>query len=144
VLGADGKPTNLYEKIMRSDKLDAVQKERVLNALAEVKDAYRRIDAAVDAAAPPDSGARGYQDVNWKHTRAEVDQVLDAAAKMGLSPIETENAMLASIFSDSVKFPQGDPHNKPNFLVHNMDGAKAAAEVLPRYLDWSIPLFVDT
>ncbi len=135
VMGDDGKPTNLYEKLMRSDKLDAAQKERVLNALAEVNDAYYRIEAAV----PADSDAKGYQDVNWKHTRGEVDQVLDSAGRMGLSPVETENALLASIFSDSVKFGKGDPHNNPNFLVHNIDGAKAAAEVLPRYFDLSVP-----
>src|SRR5262249_41388095 len=129
VMGDDGKPTNLFDKLMRSNKLDADQKTRILDALAEVKDAYYRIEAGV----PADADAKGYQDVNWKHTRAEVDQVLDSAGKMGLSPVETENALFASIFSDSVKFAKGDPNNKPNFLIHNVDGAKAAAEVLPRY-----------
>src|SRR4030095_3796430 len=41
-----------------------------------------------------------------------------------------------SIFSDSVKFPPGE---RANFIVHHVDGAKAAAEILPRYFDVSAP-----
>lgn len=137
VVGLDGTPTNLLDKLdklVATEKLGAGQRTRILNILAEVRTALKRIDDAL----PEGSPAKGYQDVNWKHTRAEVDQVIDAAIKHGLDAHEMENAIIASIFSDSAKFPK--TLNSPgNFLVHNIDGARAAAEVLPRYLDMSAP-----
>jgi hypothetical protein len=61
--------------------------------------------------------------MNWKHTRAEIDQVLEAAKLLNLNAEETADAILASIFSDSVK-------NRKNFITHNIDGAYGASEVL--------------
>ncbi len=58
--------------------------------------------------------------------------------KNKLSPHEIENAIIASMFSDSVKFPKV-PGENGKFRVHNIDGARAAAEVLPRYFDLSAP-----
>jgi hypothetical protein len=58
--------------------------------------------------------------MNWKHTRAEVNQVYEAARLLNLDPEETRDAIIASIFSDAVK-------NRTNFLIHNIHGAQAAA-----------------
>ena len=137
VVGLDGTPTNLLDKLdklVEMEELGAGQRTRILNILAEVRTALKRIDDAL----PDGSPAKGYQDVNWKHTRAEVDRVIDAAIKHGLDAHEMENAIIASIFSDSAKFPK-TPNTPGNFLVHNIDGARAAAEVLPRYFDMSAP-----
>ncbi|HNM49721.1 MAG TPA: hypothetical protein PKN86_08465, partial [Candidatus Obscuribacter sp.] len=71
----------------------------------------------------------GYQwNMNWKHTRAELDQVLEAGRCLGLGPEECRDAMVASIFSDAIK-------NRSNFIIHNIHGAEAAALVLSYFFD---------
>ncbi len=128
VKGADGQLTNVYQKIMDEPTLTGPQKDRIMRMLAEVHDAYLRIDDALPEGAPN----KGYQIVNWKHTRGEIDQVLEAAKLNKLNPEETEDAIMISIFADSIKTPQ-------NFITHNIDGAQGAADVLARYFDPAIP-----
>jgi hypothetical protein len=128
VLGQDGKVVDVHEKISAERSLTKAQKERVFRVLAEVRDSYLRIDNAL----APEAPNKGYQIVNWKHTRAEIDQVLEAAKLATLSGADTEDALLASIFSDAVKTPQ-------NFIIHNIDGAAAAAHVLQRHFDLDKP-----
>ena len=65
--------------------------------------------------------------MNWKHTRAEVNQVYEAARLLNLDPEETRDAIIASIFSDAVK-------NRTNFLIHNIHGAQAAASALSQLM----------
>lgn len=114
----------VLDKIDQHPLLSAQQKERVFFVLAEVRDSYlAKIQQAKDSGSPVD-----YQMVNWKHTRAEVDFVMASAEVNGLNANQVEDALLASIFSDAIKTPQ-------NFITHNLDGAAAAAEVLPRYFD---------
>ncbi len=127
VLGQGGKVTDIHDKIQKEPLLAKAQKDRIFRVLAEVRESYLRIDGALGPVAPN----KGYQIVNWKHTRAEIDQVLEAAKLAKLSPQAAEDAILASIFSDAVKTPQ-------NFIVHNIDGAAAAVEVLSRYLDLGV------
>jgi hypothetical protein len=124
VLGPDGQVMDVYEKLMAEPRLRPAQKQRIFRVLAEVRDAYLRVDNAE----PPGSRDKGYQIVNWKHTRAEIDQVLEAAKLARLQPQQIEDAILGSIFSDAVKVPG-------NFIVHNIDGSAAAAHVLARYFD---------
>ncbi|MBM4280079.1 MAG: hypothetical protein FJ137_04785 [Deltaproteobacteria bacterium] len=112
---------DLLGKLQQRPGLSAAQKERVLDVLAAVKAGYARVGAAL--AGKP--GGAAYQDVNWKHTRLELDRVLDVATAMKLSPAETETALLASFVSDAVKTPA-------NFLVHNVHGAQAAVHLLAR------------
>ncbi len=126
VQGGAGKVIDVHDKLSREPTLGKAQKERIFRVLAEVRDSYLRIDDAIK----PDGPNKGYQLINWKHTRAEIDQVLEAAKLAGLSPSDTEDAILASIFSDAVKTPQ-------NFIVHNVDGAAASVIVLQRYFDLS-------
>ena len=114
----------VLEKLDGHLLLSPQQKERVLFVLAEVRDSYAaKMEEAKESGAPVD-----YQKVNWQHTRAEIDFVMESARANGLSANQVEDALLASIFSDAVKTPQ-------NFITHNLDGAAAAAEVLPRYFD---------
>jgi hypothetical protein len=116
VRGPQGAPVSLLDKLNSHPGLSGPQKTRILDAVATVKAGFQQASSAV--AGPP-----GYQDVNWKHTRLELDRVLDVATAHGLSPQDTESAILASAFSDSVKAPS-------NFLVHNVHGAQAALHVL--------------
>jgi hypothetical protein len=72
--------------------------------------------------------ASSYQwEMNWKHTRAEVNQVYEAARLLNLDPEETRDAIIASIFSDAIK-------NRNNFLIHNIHGAQAAASSLSQLM----------
>lgn len=121
VRGPGGARVKVLDKLLAHPGLSDVQKERVLGALAQVKRGYLTAGALLDGK----PGGVTYQDVNWKHTRLELDRVLDVALAKGLSPKDTETALLASIFSDSVKTPG-------NFVVHNVHGAQAALHVLAR------------
>lgn len=116
VRGRDGAPTTLLHKLQGHPGLSPTQQARLIDVVSAVKAGYAR--AADLVKAPP-----GYQDVNWKHTRLELDRVLDVALAHGLSPQDTESAILASAFSDSVKAPS-------NFIAHNVHGAQAALHVL--------------
>ncbi len=123
VLGTDGKVTNTYAKIEAED-LSRADKDLIWHCLALVREAYLKLEDA-DCQA----GGGGYQwNMNWKHTRGELDQVLEACRILELSPQEARDAMIASIFSDAVK-------NRGNFIVHNVHGAQAAAQVLSYFFD---------
>jgi hypothetical protein len=118
VRGADGASSTLLDKLQRHPGLSPTQHRRILDVVATIKAGYDNAEAAMPK--PP-----GYQQVNWKHTRLELDRVLDVAIAHGLSPKDTESAILASAFSDSVKAPS-------NFIAHNVHGAQAALYVLSR------------
>lgn len=113
--------TTVFEKLRAFPGLSSAQKERVLDLLAEVRAGYGRVGASIGEK----PGGATYQDVNWKHTRLEIDRVLDVTAAGALTPAETEVALLASIVSDAVKTPA-------NFLVHNVHGAQAGLHLLAR------------
>lgn len=123
VVTSDGQVTNVYEKIDSDDFLTRTDKELVWNCLAIVREMFWRLENSKGNKVP------GYQwNMNWKHTRAEVDQVFDAAKLMNLSAKETRDALVASIFSDALK-------SRGNFIIHNVHGAQAAAQVLSYFLD---------
>ncbi|MBX9696237.1 MAG: hypothetical protein K2Z81_27860 [Cyanobacteria bacterium] len=125
VVAEDGQVTNVFQKIDIDNVLPSSDKELIWNCLAIVRDMFWRLEQA------PDNPVPGYQwNMNWKHTRAEVDQVYDAAKLLGLSPKETRDALLASIFSDAIK-------SRSNFIVHNVHGAEASVQVLSYFLDSS-------
>lgn len=92
--------------------LSPEQQTRVLDALGEVREHYARtFKTDVD------------QPVNWIHTQGELGRVVDAAKAAHLTPAETEDALLASMFSDSLK-------TKANFTTHHLDGELAADRIL--------------
>ncbi|MBY0549368.1 MAG: hypothetical protein K2W95_18980 [Candidatus Obscuribacterales bacterium] len=103
----------------RDSGLSIGQKYRVLNSLAEVREHFvnQRNDGKIDAD----------QNGNWIHTQGELGRVMDASRAGKLSPIQTEDALLSSMFADAVK-------SKANFFTHHIDGALAADHVLSKQL----------
>jgi hypothetical protein len=99
----------------RDSNLSISQKYRVLNSLTQVREHF--VNQQVNGKIEPD------QQGNWIHTQGEFGRVIDAAAREKLTPAQTEDALLASMYSDAVK-------SKANFFTHHMDGALAADHVL--------------
>lgn len=122
VMCDSGEVRNVYEKIDGDKSLSREDKELIWNCLAIVRDMYWRLEQA-------DQLNTGYQwNMNWKHTRAELDQVYDAANILKLNALEKRDALLASIFSDAIK-------SRGNFIIHNVHGAEAAALAMSYFLD---------
>lgn len=127
VLGDSGEVTNPYLKIESCPHLQAADKQLIWQCLAIVRHAFFRADGGAS------HGHGGYQwNMNWKHTRAEIDQVLECARLLQLDRDETRDAVIASIFSDAVK-------DRRNFITHNVDGAFGAAQVLLNFVDVNDP-----
>lgn len=121
-IDAAGKIESVYDKLMSNQALSDMQKERVLQLLSSVREhytAYRGADGKLIAD----------QEVNWIHTQGELAKVIDSANANKLSGEETENALIASMFSDSMKLTD-TAITKGNFTTHHLDGALAAAEML--------------
>ncbi len=113
VKGANG--DSVLQRLEKSG-LSPEQQARVLDSLGEVREHYARTFATdVD------------QPVNWIHTQGELGRVIDSAKAAGLTPQQTEDALLASMFSDSLK-------TKANFTTHHMDGELAAEHILKNKL----------
>lgn len=131
--------TNVVPAKMEAD-LRAKAAAGTLDLTAPIKDANLRAQAESGAITPAEAriqdqvlASRQYQEVNWKHTRGEIDQVLESSRlRPNMTANQVEDAILGSIYSDMVKSPS-------NFIVHNIDGARAAAENLPRHFDMSVP-----
>jgi hypothetical protein len=117
--GLDGKPTSAYDSLMQDKMLNPGQKENVLNNLGLVREhlaSYRLGDRM-----HPDP------EVNWIHTQGEIAKVLEAGRAKGLNANDMEDSLLASMYSDSVKFSAPSPEGTvPNFHTHHLDGALAA------------------
>lgn len=130
VRGADGRVTNVFNKIEADDLLSREDKDLIWNCLAMVRDSFDRLDRSGGSSSNP--GTSYQWNMNWKHTRSEVGEVLEAAKLLQLSSTETRDAILASIFSDSVK-------NRKNFIIHNVHGAYGAAQALTYFMDFTNP-----
>lgn len=124
-IGPDGKPVSVYDSLMDDPTLSQAQKERILHNLSEVREhfaAYRQGDRM-----HPDP------EVNWIHTQGELGKVMESARANNLTADQMEDALLASMYSDSVKFAFPPPEGaSPNFFTHHLDGALAADEMLSR------------
>lgn len=132
VQGSDGLAIDIFTKIEADPTITASDKMLIWSCLTIVRDAFCRYDKNASSADQANSYQRDYQwNTNWKHTRAELDQVLEAAKQLQLNSSETRDALIASIFSDSVK-------SRGNFIIHNIHGAQAAAVVLSQLLDLSV------
>ena len=84
VLCADGKVTNVYHKIESEALLKRPDKDIIWRCLTLVREAYLKLETA-----ETDGAHRGYQwNMNWKHTRAELDQVYEASKILKLSSDE--------------------------------------------------------
>ena len=106
----------------RDSGLSLAQKYRVLQSLGEVREHFvkQRPNGQLD----PD------QQGNWIHTQGEFGRVIEVSRMAKLNSAQTEDALLASMFADSVK-------NKANFFTHHIDGAIAADHILSREFDLS-------
>lgn len=122
VSSADGKPLSVYDRLMSDKSMSQTQKERVIDMLADVREHYASYRGA-------DGKLISDQEVNWIHTQGELAKVMDSARANRLSGEETENALIASMFSDSAKYTD-TAITKGNFTTHHMDGALAAQHVL--------------
>ena len=116
VRSAGGAVLELSAKVTDCKALTPLESKRILDVLVDLRHAWKTRDA--DA---------GYDDINWKHACQEVGQILDVAEENGMSPLQTEDAVLASLLSDAAKL-------RGNFLTHHIDGAVGAALVLPRFI----------
>lgn len=127
VVTTTGEVTNVFDKLDSDNFLSRQDKELVWNCMAIVRNMFWNLEYGEGAE------STGYQwNMNWKHTRAEVDQVYDAARLLNLSPKDTRDALIASIFSDAIK-------SRRNFIIHNVHGAQAAVQALSYFLDASKP-----
>ncbi len=122
VRSARGDVIDLATKVRECSALTPLESHRILDALVDLRHAWKTRDV--------EGADIGYEEINWRHACQEVGQILDVAEENGLSAGVTEDAVLASLFSDAAKF-------RGNFLTHHIDGAVAAAHVLPRFLDVS-------
>lgn len=127
VRGADGKVTNVHSKVEADELLTREDKDLIWCSLAMVRESFMRMDKSSSGNNP---GASYQWNMNWKHTRSEVGEVLEAAKMLGLDHTETRDAILASIFSDSIK-------NRKNFIIHNIHGASGAAQALSYFMDFT-------
>lgn len=124
-LGADGRQTSVLDSLTNDTTLSAQQKENILRNLAEVRQHY----------AAYREGNRMHPDpeINWIHTQGELGRVMQSARANNLTATQMEDAMLASMYSDSVKFAFPPPEGvQANFFTHHLDGAIQAREVLTR------------
>lgn len=124
-IGADGQPTSAYDSLMTDRTLSDRQKQNILENLAIVREHFASYRTGDRMHADPE--------VNWIHTQGEMAKVLEVSRKAGLSGDEMEDAVLASMYSDSVKFAFPPPKGaEANFFTHHLDGALAAHEALTR------------
>lgn len=121
---------SLYDTLMNCDRLKAEQKERMLKILAEVRIASKRLEAIGAEGA----SAKGFHEKNWERALRKIEAALFVALRTGLQQNEIEDTILASVFSDCVRVPRMNGQSD-NFMVHNLDGARAATQVLSRYFE---------
>lgn len=115
-VGADGKETSVIKSLQEDPNLSERQKANILRNLAEVREHY--------AAYRTGDRMHSESEINWIHTQGELGRVLQSSRANGLSANETEEALLASMYSDSVKFSFPPPKDmNANFFTHHLDGA---------------------
>jgi YD repeat-containing protein len=127
VVGVDayGVDKSVFDSLSTDPTLSDRQKANILRNLAEVRQHFASY--RVGDRMNPDP------EINWVHTQGELGRVMQSARANNLTANEMEDAMLASMYSDSVKFSSKMPEGaKPNFFTHHLDGAIAAAESLSK------------
>lgn len=117
---SDGK--NVLEKVYAT--LSSHDSKLVLKMMAEVRENYAR--QTKDGVITPE------QKGSWLHSIGEIAEVIDVAKLHGLNERQTRNAMIAAMFSDSVKSGWSQSTGG-NFFSHHLDGARAADIVLNRH-----------
>ena len=120
-IGPDGAATSAYDSLMRDPKMSDAQKDSIIKNLSAVREHYASYRVG--------DNMSSNSEVNWIHTQGEMAKVLQAGRAKGLSAEAMHDSVIASMYSDSVKF-SGDPIR--NFTTHHLDGALAASRELER------------
>jgi hypothetical protein len=108
-----------------ASNMSADQKNRVLNVLAETRHSYL---------APGADGQIPTEQLNsYRHTLGELKAGVESSKVNGLTPRETQDALLASMLSDSHK-SGWSASTGGNFFTHHLDGALAADTILSRQI----------
>ncbi len=148
--------SNVLEKLTNDTLLAPEQKERIFKSLArankqmfdmasgsvssgEKAQARNNSDpaerkSAIGKLAKRVKDAVQYQKFNKKHTEIEIDRVYEAGLRLKLNAVEMEDAILASIFSDSVK-----EAGLASLVTHHIKGAEAAVHQLAKEFDPNHP-----
>jgi hypothetical protein len=127
----DGSYRNVHDLIMSdagvppAQRFTTAQKERIVSAYSEIGEALKVRQRTT---------GDGEQGVTLVHTQGELGRVLEYARLKGLDAKTTEKALLASMFSDSVKMSNAAGPANANFFAHHLDGAMAAEQVLAKHL----------
>jgi len=124
-IGADGKATSAYESLMSDPNLSDAQKKNILRNMGQVREHFASFRSGDYMHNDPE--------VNWIHTQGEMAKALEVGRANHLTPTELEDSLLASMYSDSVKFAYPPPEGATaNFFTHHLDGANAAQSALER------------
>ena len=107
--GTDSPGSTVYESLMNTNVLSDAQKENVLRHLAQVREHF--------AVSQSSEGLKSGATDDFLHTQVAIGKVLDLSRANKLSGAETEDALLASIYSNSMKAGTHSPdiQNDPAF-----------------------------
>ncbi|MBS2009949.1 MAG: LysM peptidoglycan-binding domain-containing protein [Cyanobacteria bacterium SZAS TMP-1] len=122
-IGFDGKPTSAYDSLMKDPSLSDAQKNNILTNMSIVREHFASYRSG--------EYMHGDPEVNWIHTQGEMAKALEVGRANHLTPRELEDSLLASMYSDSIKFGFPPPKGATsNFFTHHLDGANAAKTAL--------------
>jgi hypothetical protein len=141
----NGQLTNPYELVEADPLMTRQDKDLVWKTLATARESFLTMERKVDDNSP----AKNYQwEMNWKHTRAEFGEAWEAAhhddaqrraqGLPGLTSQDIRDALITSMYSDHIKTP-GPRSAGGNFIIHNIHGSEAAAEVLSHLMNPNNP-----
>ncbi|MBK8222919.1 MAG: hypothetical protein IPK73_18035 [Candidatus Obscuribacter sp.] len=106
IISADGNKTNVYDSLMRSEVLSDVQKENILRNYARMReydiappkaDLWKTVNDEYRTAA-----TSAPSEATALNTPAAIAKTIEVAKSNGLSAVETEDAVLASIYSHAL------------------------------------------
>jgi hypothetical protein len=117
-----GDGNNVLDKLYST--LSSHDSELVIKMMAEVRENYAR--QTKDGVISPE------QKGSWLHSIGEMAEVIDVAKIHGLNERQTRNAIIAALFSDSVKSGWSESTGG-NFFTHHLDGARAADMAIDRH-----------
>lgn len=116
VSSADGQTSTVYDSLMKNEVLSHAQKENVLRNLAQAREHL--------TGRPTGDGLKNGDPDNLLHTQVAIGTVLDLSRTNKLTAAETEDALLASVYSNSLKAAQT-----------KLDGATANSLSRPLHAD---------
>ncbi|CAN5645330.1 hypothetical protein BH10CYA1_BH10CYA1_14310 [soil metagenome] len=118
-VGPDGKISTIYDQLMNESSMTDAQKHQTLDILSETREHF--MELSVDSKLPD-------QGTGWIQTQRKLSSVLDIATANELSGVETQDALIASMFYDC------GSHDRSATADNNFhrDMTLAASEALTR------------